>query len=214
MLYWNMNEQEKRAEVESQWDAMFFGVKRTVRYHLHRRRFFKFWKAVTDFLVIASGGTVISLASAQDKKTWIVVAAGAVTALFGTLDLVIGFSDKSRDHRDLLEKFSKLEAEMTKDAVAKERLVEFTNKRLELEVDEPPIKRVLNMFSHNELVIAMDCPQEHLADIKWWQSLAKQFIDICPERIRTFKQIDDARSAKQKQIAASLSAQKPAEIKA
>ena len=203
---------KKRAQIESEWDGLFFGVRRTVRYHLHRRKFFATLKVITDFLVIASGGTVVSLASSTESKSGWVIFSGAVTAIVGTLDLVLGFSDKARDHRDLVEAFSDLEAEMTADAIAKERLIEFTNKRLKLEVDEPPTKQVLNKYCHNELVIALDCPQENLAEIGFWQSLLKQFVDINPQNIKTFKQIEDARIAKEKAAAAATSVENAAEI--
>jgi len=188
-----------RAEIEAQWEALFFGVKRTVRYHLYRRKFFETLKLSADFLVIISGGTVVSLASSGEPKRNIgVIIAGAVTAIVGTFDLVLGFSNKARDYRDLVKAFSDLEAEMTEDALTKDHLTDFTNKRLKLEVDEPPIKHVLNMYCHNEMVRAMGYPEEDLADIKWWQSIPKQLFDIYPHRIKTFRQIEAARLAKEK----------------
>jgi hypothetical protein len=205
---------ESRKETVSKWDDLFFGVKRTVRYHLHRRKFFGAWKVITKFLVIASGGTVISIASSEPKKIGWMIFVGAITALIGTLDLVLDFSDKAREHRDLVAAFSDLEAQMVADAVAKERLVEFTNKRLKLEVDEPPIKQVLNNFCHNELVIAEDYPLAQLADIKWWQSWSKQYFDWCPERVKTFKQIETetARLAREKAEQSAIAARNAAQI--
>jgi hypothetical protein len=202
-------------KLKEDWDGQLFGVKRSIRYHLHRRKFFGVWKVATDFLVIASGGTVVSLASSGEAKqnVWIIVS-GAITAVLGTLDLVLGFSDKARDHRDLVQAFSNLEAEMEKSDVTAEKLADFKNKRLEIEVDEPPRKIVLNKYCHNELVIAEDYPADQLADIKWWQSLIKQFIDICPQRIRTFRQIEDERIAKEKAAAVAATAEKASEIRA
>jgi hypothetical protein len=200
----------QRAKIESEWDDLFFGVKRSVRYHLHRRKFFERWKLIANFLVIASGGTVITVTSSGDvnKSAWL-IGSGIVVAIVGTLDLVIGFSDKVRDQRDFVKAFSDLEAEMTEDSVTKTRLVEFTNKRLKLEVDEPPIMHVLNKFCHNELVIAMGYPLENLAEIQWWQRLSMQYIDVLPERIKTAKQVEEARLANEKARAVALASPKP-----
>jgi hypothetical protein len=67
----------------------------------------------------------------------------------------------------------------------------------------------LNKFCHNELVIAMGYPLENLAEIQWWQRLSMQYIDVLPERIKTAKQVEEARLANEKARAVALASPKP-----
>src|ERR1700722_15874745 len=144
-------------DLESDWNKLMFGVRRSIRYHLNRRQFFERWGKWTNFLLIISGSTVIALASEGGAKKNISTAAvGAVVAILSSIDLVVGFATKARDYHDLMKAFSALEREMTKaeQHLTQQKLAEFTNKRLSIEEDEPPTLRVLDMYCHNELCLA------------------------------------------------------------
>jgi len=177
------------AKIKEKWSDLLFGVRRSFRYHTHRRKFFDKLSVWSDFLIIISGGTVVGFACSNETghRAWTIVF-GALVAIIGSFDLVIGFSNKARDYHDLAREFSELERQMTAatDARTKENLILFTNRRLEIEEDEPPILQVLNCYCHNELVDALGLPKNEKVKISNPQSFFKQWFDLHPSTLQKF----------------------------
>ena len=171
---------------KEKWNELLFGVRSSIRYHTHRRKFFDWLSVCSDFLIIISGGTVVGFASAGESghHVWTIVF-GALIAVIGSFDLVVGFSSKGRDHNDLAREFSSLERQMI--AVShqrtEEKLIAFTNQRLEIEENEPPLLLVLNCHCHNELIRALGFPGNHKVKITFWQSVFKQWFDWFPSSL-------------------------------
>ena len=65
-----------------------------------------------------------------------------------------------------------------------EELNEFTARRLEIEMEEPPLLRVLNIICHNEEIIAQGSSAEPLP-VKWWQRGMAAFLDLNAHRLLT-----------------------------
>lgn len=167
-------------KLKEKWNDLLFGVRRSVRYHTHRRKFFDKLKVWADFLVIVSGGTVVGLATAEVKNAW-TIGFGAFIGIIGSFDLVVGFSGRARDHHDLAKEFSELEREMTAvDERTEKELKRLTNRRLQIEEEEPPILQVLNCYCHNELVKALGHPEAQRTGITFLQSVFKQWFDWFP----------------------------------
>lgn len=172
------------------WIDLDFAVKRSVRYHNHRRKFFDGLDVVSKFLIIASGTTVVGFATAASSDNGayhlVTIIVGAITAIIGSLDLVIGFSRRARDYRDLVRDFSQLEREIT--AVGDNRrddaYAKFANRRLEIEENEPPVKRVLDCYCHNEVARSLGWPDDQMVKISRPQNLLKQWLDLCPESLK------------------------------
>lgn len=197
MVEYTMNE----IDLEK-WNALFFAVRRSIRYHNYRRRFFESWAVWSNFLVIISGGTVVgfstyAIETSQPYYHWGSVLFGGIIGIIGTFDLVVGFSNRARDHHDLVREFSQLERDLTKvgDKPTEKDLVTYTNRRLEIEANEPPVLRALDTYCHNELVRAMEKPEGEKAKIAWYQNLFKQWCDIFPERIKKFKDLESQGNA-------------------
>jgi hypothetical protein len=140
------------------------------------------------------GVSSYAIATSETYYHWLSVFFGGITALIGTFDLVIGFSNCSRDHHDLAKEFSGLERQMIKvdDSPTPDDLVKYTDRRLEIEEDEPPTLRALDAYCHNELVRAMEWPDEEKAKLAWYQSWFKQWFDIFPEKIKKLKDMKPA----------------------
>lgn len=177
-------------KLNEKWRDLLFSVRRSSRYHTHRRKFFDKLGVWSDFLIIVSGGTVVGCVSSgePDYKKWAIIF-GAVTSVIGSFDLVIGFAGRARDHHDLCREFSQLEREMmsANEERTAENLAKFTNRRLEIEEEEPPLLHVLNAYCHNELVQAMGLSKEHRANVQWWQSIFKQWCDLFPHSLQPKK---------------------------
>ena len=193
-------EQKASDRIRQGWSDLIFGVRRSIRYHTRRRKFFDALSVWADFLIIISGGTAVAFAVGEAKKSKATVILGAIIAVVGTLDLVIGFSTKARDYHDLVKEFSALEREMTAagDAKTKENLAKFKNRRLEIEEEEPPILRVLNNYCHNELCRATDKDDKYFIKISWYQSLFKQWFDLFPSTMKSKAKIAEEQQAKTK----------------
>lgn len=167
------------------WNDLKFGVRRSIRYHLRRRKFYDTLGFLTNFLTIITGGGVI-VSVCGDKNKLLVVLFGALTGIFSAIDLLIGSSVKARDHHDFVRKFSELERKMVKadEAVDSKDIIKLTNERLEIEENEPPVYRVLDADCHNEMVTALGKPESELVNIEWYQRLFMHIIDIAPNKLR------------------------------
>jgi len=174
---------------------LLFAVRRSIRYHTHRRKFFERLSVASDFLIIVSGGTVVGFASASPEthKAWTIFF-GAFAAVIGSLDLVIGFSNKARDYRELARDFSQLEIRMmgVDDACDDKTLTELTNCRLEIEQNEPPVLRVLDSYCHNEMVRVTDYAtyeesEGEKIEISFWQSVFMPWFDWYPSTLKKNK---------------------------
>jgi hypothetical protein len=153
--------------IKKRRNKLLFGVRRSIRYHMRRRKLFERLDFVTKFFAVIGGsGTIISV-SGEIPHTRLAILFGSVVAFFAALDLVIGCSGVARDHHDLIRKFSLLERHITKagNDITEQELNNLVNQRLEIEEDEPPHLRVLNVLCHNELVKALGYDKKHLVHV-------------------------------------------------
>ena len=148
-----------------------------MRYHNYRRQFFDTLGLWTDFLTIISGGGVV--VSVKVQESFLAIFFGSLAGVLAALDLVLGFSTKAREHFDLSRRFTRLEQEMTDvgDNPTDENYKKLNKLRLEIEADEPPVKRILDVWCHNELVRALGLEKEAY-QLSWLQVSLKQFVSI------------------------------------
>jgi hypothetical protein len=91
-----------------------------------------------------------------------------VTGL-SAINLVLGSSQRARLHFDLARQFVEIEKAMMKTEPSEEKIAEFTDKRLTIEMDEPPVLRVLDALCYNEQLRAMNYPKSEMVSIGWFQ---------------------------------------------
>lgn len=158
---------------------LLFGVRRSIRYHLRRQRFFERWHAFTNAVSVVFSSAVLAVLIGELSDFWVILAAAVVT-LFAVTDLVIGTSRMATLHNELARRFIFLEKKTHKaradDPATLTRLID---ERLDIEADEPPPLRVLDCLCHNELLRAMDYAPDcgQYARVRWWQRLTAQFFD-------------------------------------
>jgi len=190
---------EQKLEIENRFFKLLFAVRRSVRYHTHRRKHFERLAVATNFFVIATGSTVVGIASAgMAEHRALTIFFGALTATLGSLDLVVGFSVKACDYRNLARDFSQLEMQLVKAGanLDEKALAEMTNRRLEIEQNEPPVLRVLDGYCHNEMVRITDYKTYEEAEgekitISFWQSVFMPWFDWWPSTIIKNKDRED-----------------------
>jgi len=190
---------EQKVESENRLFKLLFAVRRSIRYHTHRRKHFERLAVFTNFLIIISGSMVVGFASAgvSDHRVW-TITFGALTAILGSLDLVIGFSVKSCDYRNLARDFSQLEMQLMKvgETPDEKNITELTNRRLEIEQNEPPVLRVLDSYCHNEMVRVTDYKTNKEAEgekikITFLQSVFMPWFDWWPSTLKKNKDRND-----------------------
>lgn len=156
---------------------LLFGVRRSTRYHMRRRRFFELWHAITNFIGIATGSAAVA-AVVGAYPGW-AGSLGAMVAVASALDLVIGTAEMARKHSDLAARFVLLERELVLAGDPTEENVRmFTAKRLEIEAGEPPILRALDRLCYNELCRAMGEPASSFKHVPLYQKWLAQLISF------------------------------------
>src|SRR5258708_7073064 len=95
----DMKGQKEPSDLENDFYGLQFAVRKSIRYHNYRRRFFENWAVWSDFLIIISGSTVVGVSSyaiesSQPFYHWLSVFFGGIIAIIAAFDLVIGFSNR------------------------------------------------------------------------------------------------------------------------
>lgn len=125
---------------------------RSCRYHARRRGFFDtMHKLVMAVVLLGSSSALVFL----DNQTLTVVAA-LLAALAAALDLVVGFSHRARDHEMLYRQFMALykDLEVAPPFSSENDFHGWQRKRLEIETNEPPVYRALDVSCYNEVAIS------------------------------------------------------------
>lgn len=172
-------------EDRTAWYHLLFGVRRSVRYHNRRRRFFdnlNRWK--TALALLSGSAAMVTILAKMDPA--LPLAASAFVTVVSTLDLVLGTTTKARLHADLARRFLDLERKMTLlQEPSVEDLRTSTADRLLIEADEPPIMRVVDILCHNELLLAMGHDPRECCAVPWYKRLLAPVISMSAEGLQT-----------------------------
>ena len=163
--------------LDRHWHDLLFAVRKSVRYHERRQRFFLACNRFVSFVTAASGtSAVVTLLNDADKT--VVMAIALLITLAGLMDLVFGTARRISEHGNLAREYVALERRMTLAERSPESLRELTAARLEIEEREPPILRVLNVLSHNDVMRSMGYPRSQWARVTPWQRRFAPFFDF------------------------------------
>lgn len=165
--------------------SLLFSIRRSVRYHNRRRRFFDNFQNITTALSLLSGSAAIANAISATEQKVIAIALPAIITILNTIALVVKYTEKSRLHSELAKRFLQLEQEMIlKMPPTFQDIQDWSAKRLQIETEEPPIKRVLDSICHNEQLKAEDFPENDFVQINWVQRFFAPFFDFFPHHIK------------------------------
>lgn len=164
--------------IQRQFNDQLFDVRRSVRYHLHRRRFFESAQDFTTFLSALFGSAAFASIVA-DGPPWMGLTSAAIIAFMSLLSLVYGFRRKAWLYADLARQFIELERvlEACHSNPTEEALTEIADRQLVIEMSEPPIRRALDMICYNEVAQATyEDYEKHLYKIGPVRRLLAQFL--------------------------------------
>lgn len=147
----NLTSTEDLAGLLNQLDGLKFDAGKSIRYHNHLRtgwlRADHWNKVITLFL-----GTSVAVSTIAEKPL-IQIITGLATALFSSMDIVIGFAEKARTYDDLYRRWHDylIDLETIKEnQVTSDTVILMKQKRLQIERDEPGVFRLMERFSSAE----------------------------------------------------------------
>ncbi len=172
--------QDIETTIQEEFDHLLFDIRRSIRYHTYRRKFFD---NVNNFvtassLILGSATVGVALSTLYAHYT---VWTGAATAILSAINLVARTTEKARLHNDLVKKFSEIEKKIVlKPVVTAEDVRQWRAEVITIEMEEPPVKIILDTICHNELVYILDYDESSVVKIGPIQKAFSQFIDINP----------------------------------
>jgi hypothetical protein len=140
-------------EMDDDLYGLLFSIRRSIRYHDRRRAFFERMHRVTGALTILLAGSVIFEAAGESSPFWLQLI-GVGAAVLAAFDMVVGYAKHASQHEDLKCRFIDLERDMLSCDSDTCQIGKFQATRLEIERDEPPVYRALDLLCHNELMAA------------------------------------------------------------
>ena len=164
-------------------DDLLFGVRRSVRYHMRRQRYFD---RVNDFGMIVTflaGGSTLATVLALGHVFQIIAA--TLTAIVSASHVIFSPARRARDYNAIAQSFVGLEQDIIRAGSdpTDDQLVTLSLKRLEIEAQEPPINRVLDIICHNELCTAIGTHDQRVNVTMVQRWLANFGIDFRADRI-------------------------------
>ena len=174
---------DDRERLDEEYRMLLFGVRRSVRYHLRRRRFYERFRDAALLVAAASGSAAVAAFGSELTARLadsVEVAVPAAVAVMALAYLVVRSLRKARLHTDLGRRFIALERRLVAagSSPSEAALVEATQERLTIESDEPPVLRVLDTLCHNELLRAMGYPRSEFVPVTAPQRLVANWADF------------------------------------
>ena len=171
---------------------LLFGVRRSIRYHDRRQRFYSAVRHATDLMVFVFASATFATFGAEIASSlpvWIRLLPAILATLMTGIALAYHVGDKSALHGELKRKFIDLEVKLVSPGVSDDegQIDQVTRERLRVEANEPPVLRVLDTLCHNELAHAMGFGQEEQFKVGFFQRRLAPFVDFGEHRLKKRK---------------------------
>ena len=168
--------------LKDRFNDLLFSVRRSIRYHNRRRSHYDRFRKFNTIISVIGGSAVIAAILGKAGSIW-PLTFSAIVAISAAIDLVINSSQMARFHHDLARKYFEIEKEMVSCGQATEdQVINWTERRLTIEAEEPPVLHVLNTICHNELCRALGYGKQ--IKLGFLQRLCSSFFDLGEHKIR------------------------------
>lgn len=143
-------------------------VRTGIRYHLRRQAFFEKWHRITGVISLVFSSAAV-FAFFQEAK--LAGAAAAIVAVAQALDLMFETRKHSEVHRELRQRYQRIEPELLAfESLDEKRYSKFMKRVSSIEIDEPPVKATLLLLCQNEAgVVTGHDPSVQVSD--WYTKL-------------------------------------------
>ncbi len=162
---------------------LLFSIRKSIRYHNARRRFYERSHNLTAALCVTFG-MATTLAVLFEAGTYWTAGAAAVVTLAAAFDLVVGTTGKVHLHHDLSRRFIGLERLVIQKVHPNAlELRHWEAERLTIQADEPPVLQVLDTIVGNELLQAYGADATQLLPVRWYQRWTAHVLDVHTHRL-------------------------------
>ena len=160
-----------------------YGISRLIRYHGKRQRFFDGLHRLVLFTnaLLGSSAFVTIISGRPHIAAWLT----AIVAIVSSLDNVVAFSERARKHSEQRSRYYELYCELIATPPDKFESDTFLEKRLRIDRDSPPHRRVLDIISRNEEDIARGFRYNETIHVAGPRYLLRHLIDLPPKRWKT-----------------------------
>lgn len=124
-------------------------VHKSRHYHAMMRDFYRRCADLTTAISALSGTSAFVALFLADRASVAAKALTGIIAITSVLNLVFGFSKKADLHDTLCRRFTELAAEMAAWPETETNITKARTKRIRLEVDEPTVRRVIDLRAQN-----------------------------------------------------------------
>ena len=162
------------SDLDDKTYELLFAVRRSVRYHERRRRFYEIWNTITVAGAVIGGSSAVAAVFAD----WTILSTAfpAVVAVMAAFDLAVGTARRADRHGDLARQFIALEQDFAHGRDLEDDEYEaLTRRRLAIEASEPPVLRLLDAMCHFEVLRSLGDATRH-PPIPWLRRAASQWL--------------------------------------
>ena len=173
---------------KKQYRGLLFGVRRSVRYHDRRQRFYSGARHATDLMVFVFASATLAAFGAEvaeNLPVWVRLLPAVLATVMTGIALAYHVGDKAALHGELKRRFIDLEIRMVaaESSMGDVELDQWTQERLRIEGAEPPVLRVLDTLCHNELARAMGRGPTEQIKVGFFQRRLAPFFDFGEHRL-------------------------------
>ncbi|MDR7119025.1 hypothetical protein [Caulobacter sp. BE254] len=176
-----------------------FSIGRSRRYHSMMRDFYRRLADLVTAIGAVSGTSAFVALFLSDRSSLLAKWLTGVIATASILNLVFGFGKKADLHDKLCKDFTKLASEMISLPANKQNLLAICAKRILIEVDEPTVRRVIDLRAAREEERASGISPDKLLPLTWLQERTPLGyfcdFDLAEVQKRLAKRASECRSA-------------------
>ena len=161
------------------WELLF-DIRRSVRYHDHRRNHYLRIQEYFQFLQLVLGAAAVvqylGTGTNEGGLPLILLVAPALVAILSAILIAFRVAEMATKHSRLYERFIELEKEAG--AVSdsnSDQVNRLRSKVLEIEIDEPSVFHAVNIMCHNEVARSQRCREDSIYRIRTIEWLLKDF---------------------------------------
>ena len=186
---------------EEQHDLLLTDVRRSVRYHMRRRRYYEGRHRLVSSISTVSGSAIVAvLWTNAPVPSYVPIFIAVLVTVISVWDLASQTVSMARLHSDLSRKFIELEQKLmvinpylgtgSYDITPSVfNMPSAQAERLMIESDEPPIYRLLDVICHNETIDAYGRNRSDIYHIPWPKRVTANFIHWNTEKLKTLDQV-------------------------
>ena len=162
------------SDLDDKTYELLFAVRRSVRYHDRRRRFYEIWNSFTVAGAVIGGSS--AFAALMADSTTVSAFFSALVALVAALGLAVGTARRADRHGDLARQFIALERDFAHGrSLEDDKYETLVRRRLAIEASEPPVLRLLDAMCHFEVLRSLGDATRH-PRIPWVRRAASQWL--------------------------------------